>query len=529
MKAWMSSVSDRGTIGSSGGYARRLTMAAQKPAAMEIHIENHYRSKIYTSSSPISGHVSINTQHDVRFDSLQILLLGTAKTRVDGVSVPQSTCHTFLKLTMPIPESCYPVPRVLEAGRTYSVPFNFVIPGQLTLNACSHTVSNDAVRDYHLRPPPTVGSWDRDDLAPTITRVEYAIKARVLRHEEGAVAATKVLEDSQEIRVLPAAPEEPPLSVTKNDKLYSMSKRKTMRRTILSPKLGQLTVSATQPAAAMLSPDGRSATATDARLDFDFEPASAECAPPRVTAISAKTSAVTYFSASGARYLPNLGDWSWHFGYESSGSYSTTTSIPSSPSSSAPACKVVWKQHPRAQTRRDSGYGSDLPSDSDHSGEAGGEGRRWTISKNAKAKGNKTASAAAPVHHTASLQVPIRLPTDKKMFLPTYHSCITSRVYVLWLTVSVSSGGSSSSLMLGVPLQVGVKAAMPSTDPTTGPLPPSFETAVEEAEADAYLRPRVLSAPAVEFHHQHQQEQGGAPPGYADPRPRVRSVAVLDR
>ncbi|RYO79771.1 hypothetical protein DL766_001067 [Monosporascus sp. MC13-8B] len=502
-------------------------MAAQKSPAMEIHIENHYRSKIYTSSSPISGHVSINTQHDVRFDSLQILLLGTAKTRVDGVSVPQSTCHTFLKLTMPIPESWYPVPRVLEAGRTYSVPFNFVIPGQLTINACSHTVFNDAVRDYHIRLPPTVGSWDRDDLAPTMTRVEYAIKARVLQHEEGAAAATKVLEDSQEIRVLPAAPEEPPLGITENDKLYTMSKRKTMRRTILSPKLGQLTVSATQPAAAMLSPDGRSTTATDAQLDFRFEPASAECAPPQVTAISAKILAVSYFSACGVRCLPNLGDWSRHFGYEGSGSYSTTTAIPPSSSSSAPACKVAWKQHLRTQTRRDSGYGSDLPSDSDHSGEGGSEGPRWTVTKGAKAKVNKTAPVASPVYHTASLQVPIRLPTDKKMFLPTYHSCITSRAYVLWLTVSVSSGGSSSSIMLGVPLQIGVKAVTPSIGPSTGPLPPSFETAVEEAEADAYLRPRVLSAPTVEFHHQYQQDQGGAPPGYADLGPRVRAVAPV--
>ncbi|RYP53935.1 hypothetical protein DL768_001247 [Monosporascus sp. mg162] len=504
-------------------------MAAQRPAAMEIHIENHYRSKIYTSSSPISGYVSINTQYDVRFDSLQILLLGTAKTRVDGVSVPQTTCHTFLKLTMPIPESCYPVPRVLEAGHTYRVPFNFVIPDQLTINACSHTVLNDAVRDYHLRLPPTVGSWDRNDLAPTMARVEYAIKARVLRHEEGAVAATKVLEENQEIRVLPAAPEEAPLSITENDKLYAVSKRKTMRRTILSPKLGRLTVSAAQPAAVMLSPDGRSATATDAQLDFGFEPASAECAPPRVTAVSAKILAVTYFSASGIRCLPNLGDWSRNFGYEGSGSYSTTTSIPSSSSSSAPACKVGWKQqHLRAHTRRDSGYGSDLLSDSDHSGEAGGEGPQWAITKTTKAKGNKTASDKATVYHTASLQVPIRLPTDKKIFLPTYHSCISSRAYVLWLTVSVSSGGSSSSLMLGVPLQIGVKAAVPSIDPSTGPLPPSFETAVEEAEADAYLRPRVLSPPAVEFNHQHQQEQGGAPPGYADLRPRARSVAVHD-
>lgn len=521
----MSSVSDRSAAGSSNGYTRKLSMA-MKPT-IEIHIDNHYRSKVYTSASTVSGHISINSHRDARFDSIQILFLGNTITRIDGVNIPQATSHTFLKLIMPVPESCYPVPRILEAGRTYIVPFHFVVPRHLTINACNHSVSHDAVRDFHTRLPPTVGFWDRDDLAPDMSRVEYSIKARVLREDDAEGQLVRLFEASQEIRVLPTYAAEPPLGVTPSDKLYTMSKTKTMRKTILSSRLGKVTVSASQPPAVMLSPDGRSAAATTARLDLRFEPAagaSGDCAPPRVTSVSSKITAVTYYSASGMRCLPNLGDWGRSFGYEGSGSYSNTTSLPSS---SLAAPRVTWeRQRPTTtttQVRRDSGYGTDAPSDSDRSGEASEEGSsrrssttamknfaRTTRTATKTPKSSSKAAMSACHHYTTNLQVPIQLPIEKKAFLPTFHSCITSRAYVLWLTASLSCGGMSTNVTLGVPLQVGVESADPpaAEDPTGLP---SFETALREAEADAYLRPRVMSAtPTVQFHH------NAALPGYAD-------------
>ncbi|KAK7755296.1 hypothetical protein SLS62_002802 [Diatrype stigma] len=548
----MPSISDRSAAGSSSKRYRRKLLTATKPA-IEIHIDNHYRSKVYTSASTVTGHISITAPQqqqergDVRFDSIQILLLGTTRTRIDGHSIPQTTAHTFLKLIMPVPASHYPVPRALEAGRTYVVPFHFVVPSHLTINACAHSVANHAVRDYHTRLPPTMGSdsWDRDDLAPDMSRVEYAIKARVLRggSEEGGGGdrVVRLFEASQEIRVLPVHPAEPPLSLAQSDKLYATSKTKTMRRTILSSKMGKVTVSAAQPPAAMLSPDGREGGSTTARLDLRFEPAAgagADGAPPKVTSITSKVTAVTYFSASGVRCLPNLGDWNRSFGYEASGSYSNTTSL----SSSIAAPQVVWKQQHQqlkrqtTQERRDSGYGSDTPSasgsdpDQDQWGGEASKRSSWRSSTKSIRKPAATATSPTPAAYTASLQVPIQLPLEKRMFLPTFHSCITSRAYVLWLTVSLSCGGSGTSkLMLAVPLQIGVEAAEvapPGSSP--GSLPaaavdrtglPSFETALREAEAEAdeHLRPRVLSVPTVQFHRQPcSQNPAMALPGYAE-------------
>ena len=550
----MSSISGRSDAGSAAGVLGRKLKATAGAASgptkptMEIHIDNHYRSKTYGSGSVVRGRVTISApaRDDVRFDAVQILLLGTTRTGTDGYNIPQSTSHTFLRLSMPVPESGYPVPRLVEAGRTFDVPFNFVVPGQLTLSACGHSVINDAVRDYHTQPPPTMGSWDRDDLAPDMSRIEYAVKARLLRdgdevdplhhqhghhpqhHQQHHQNGVRILEASQEIRVLPAYPEDPPLSISENDKLYTPWKSKTLRRTILSPKLGRVTVAAAQPCAAMLSPDGRQSAGTTAQLDLNFAPSAsadeANVAPPKVTAVAAKIAATTYYSASGVRCLPNLGDWDRNFGYEGSGSYSCAISVPAPPT----VPQVAWARQRPAASRQDSGYGTSNEGFSDseetHAPAAAAVATAIATHGSKKTKTKEKTKAAAgppPAPYTGTLQIPIQLPTDKKTILPTFHSCVTSRIYVLHLTVSLSCGGTASSLALAVPLQIGVEAQPPPNAPSPGNgreahralardplLPPSFEADADaDADADQHLTPRVIAPPP---------RVAATLPGYAD-------------
>ena len=185
--------------------------------------------------------------------------------------------------------------------------------------------------------------------------------------------------------------------------------------------------------------------------------------------------------------------------------------------------------------RADSGYGTggEGPSDSEQTmravqeESAGSRSAAATTTTSAtttsgltktKTK-DKTAAADPPAPYTGTLQIPIHLPTEKKTFLPTFHSCITSRVYVLNLTVSLSCGGTASSLALAVPLQVGVLEPSSATSTSSAAsraadyeplLPPSFEADFEaDADADQHLRPRIFAAPP---------DGGGAAalPGYAD-------------
>jgi hypothetical protein len=72
---------------------------------VKFHLKDHHSSKVYTTSSPVAGDVTITTKREVPFDSIQILLLGNTKTTFDGMNVPQEVTHTFLKMMMPVPES----------------------------------------------------------------------------------------------------------------------------------------------------------------------------------------------------------------------------------------------------------------------------------------------------------------------------------------------------------------------------------------------------------------------------------------
>ncbi|KAJ8132403.1 hypothetical protein O1611_g1224 [Lasiodiplodia mahajangana] len=68
------------------------------------------------------------------------------------------------------------------------------------------------------------------------------------------------------------------------------------------------------------------------------------------------------------------------------------------------------------------------------------------------------------------------------------------------MTVTLSAlVGTSSTVTLGVPLQVGVGPREGNRVDSTGL--PTFEAAMEDAalEVDAYLQPRTMSVPNIEF------------------------------
>lgn len=527
---------------------------------IEIHLKNHYKAKTYTSGSVVEGEVTIATHRDVRFDSIEIVLLGSATTRTEGYSAPHESTHTFLKLLMPIPESTYPVPRVLESGRTLTIPFNFVLPGFLTLNACNHLIESDHLRQQHLRLPPSMGafargSWEKDDMAPHMAEVVYSIKARVWRASSGpglgSSSSTKIMEVVKPIQVLPASAEDAPLSVTWSDTLYKMTRTKTLRRNLLSPKLGTLTVSGQQPRALVLHPDGTLAAGSTVQLDLAFEPAcsdpaaAAAATPPRLAGVATKVCAHTFYASGAIRTAPDAGNWLAQGVATRHGAYATSVALPAA----GPPPGLVWRAQRRRQqpqehlSRRDSGYGSES---------AGGEedevddddtcSGRYTATPSAPARPEKPSqqrrrslasllstststsrsapttrtpsppserrrrgpgdgasantaagAAAEAVRHTATLHLPLAaLPTAKKTFVPTFHSCILSRVYVLrvTLTLALGSGASTVSMSLDLPLQIAVAsssaaAAAEGQDGAEsdegGEELPSWEDAVEDA------------------------------------------------
>ncbi|KAG5985761.1 hypothetical protein E4U54_005818 [Claviceps lovelessii] len=458
---------------------------APKTGNIKITIDGHFNSKVYTSGSTISGYAVVQTPKDTVFDVFDIIFSGVAVTRLDFIQqYPAQSIRPFMKLQMPIERSVLPRNHVFTAGKTYNIPFNFVVPHQLTIGACNHNCSSPGVQDCHLRLPPTVGHWEADDSAPEMAQIEYTVKARAYRKAPGAgQAPRKILEGHHMVKVLPSLPEDAPLDITFRDERYAMSKTKTIRKNLFSAKAGKLTVSANQPGAVMLSPDGHKASGSVARIDLEFAPSSPDCGPPKVNSISGRITSSTFFGAAPTDLLPNLGSRSAYTPNPSL-SYSVTTNLFNN---SKTAEKLKWQMR-NVTGRRDSGYSSLGVTDEDQS---------EADCPNAAKKSRKT----CPIRHNAAVEIPLHIPlSNKKFFLPTFHSCLISRTYTLHLHLSV--GPTNTAMSLAVPLQIGVETIH---QPHDGDLP-SFESVMAERQqmnGDAVLDRRILQLPELSEHSNH--------------------------
>ncbi|PNY28619.1 Uncharacterized protein TCAP_01455 [Tolypocladium capitatum] len=477
--------------------------AQQKPT-IDIQIERHFNSKVYTSGSTIAGRAVVRTQRDTPFDEFDIIFTGIAATRLDFVQqYPSHSFRPFMKLRMPLAPSAFPESGVFEGGRAYTIPFNFVVPHQLTLGACNHDCSAPVVREQHLRLPPTVGFWEADDQAPQMAQIEYSVKARAYRRGAPGNPPVKLMEGYHMVKVLPALPEDAPLDITLGDERYRLSRSKTMRKNLFSAKAGKLTVTATQPSAVMLAADGHGASTSTARIGLRFAPNSDETAPPKINSVSGKITAATFFGAAPTDLLPNLGSRSAYTANPSL-SYTTTSSL-----FSKPIGKLAWRQRnvsdgPCCGCSESLGIEEDA-SETDCSEGHGGGGRGQSSNERL-------------VEHATVLAIPFSIPTsNRRLFLPTFHSCLISRTYTLHLSLSL--GPTNTGMSLAIPLQIGVETIH---RPRLDDGPPSFESAMaedEEAEINAPRRLRILRV--LEMEHRNDSLL----PGYDELSRRTIGVA----
>ncbi|TVY37610.1 hypothetical protein LOCC1_G006374 [Lachnellula occidentalis] len=501
------------TTGSIATYARKL--AQQGRPDMEIILDDHIEGKIYTTFDALTGKVEITAPHQARFDEIHITLEGTVKTFVDDKS-PANTkskttaLHKFLKLVMPIAETDYPQPRVAEAGRTYTFPFNFVIPDQLLPRSCSHACTADHVRDAHLQLPPSMGDREmsvQDDFAPEMSKIQYAIKVRVVRNRETDSKDTVLVEGLRKLRIVPAVTEAPPMSIGPTDYDFALSKTKSLKKGMFSGKLGKITVSAAQTSALIFpAPSSESCTppTTMATMILRFDPHESSSQPPRLGGLTTKIKVSTHFAARPAAAFPTH--------RTSSALHETLRSVYSFsiPLSSRCVESVVWTKHTPspAYTRRDSASSTESSDCSD----------------NVYAPAPKENAA----YYSATILVPITLPSSKT-WLPTFHNCITSRVYALDLNLTIHTPGTGVpvySVGLRLPIQIAAAGNHSRRASLT-----VEEAAAELAGADEYLMARLIEMPHEDLIGNSvlaQADSSELPPSYED-FARPQQIATLGR
>ncbi|KAL6401789.1 arrestin [Ilyonectria robusta] len=378
----------------------KLPFLQSQANELRIEIDHHYTSKTYSCGSAINGTITFTPRNDTGVHMIRVSLVGTARVARQDLEYEKRSTHFFLRTEMVVPESAYPEPRIFKSGDTYSIPFWFVIPNHLTSNACTHSVASESVRNSHSLLPPSMGTWERDDMGAPLTQVEYSIQASVETDPQPCKKAP-VAVGKHIINVLPYLPEEPPLSIDKVNFQYALEKTKKVRKNLFSSSEGRITATAMQPKAVNLDSDGYGSSESTVLIDLTFEPLFSSARPPEINTLSASLQTQTWSRQAPSVNYPNMS-----------------------------LLRDAYTDHTPLFSRRQ-------------------VQAVWTPSMK-ESKGDDS-SEATP--YSTKVRVPFKLPLSRKMFLPTFHTCLVSRTYKIDLALAVGN----STLRLTVPLQIAMQ------------------------------------------------------------------------
>lgn len=309
-----------------GPLANRVKNIGQKSKpAIEIALCDEQQSSFipsYTTLDEIKGEASITASSDTNFDEVFITFEGATRTFVEKIATTSPTngrteaFQSFLRLVQPMCPASFPEPRVLEAGKTYKFPFTFVVPERLLPQSCTHPKQSTFPEGGHLALPPSLGdpmvaSMGKslmDDMGPDMGTIAYAVKCRIT-HGRGPSGKIRILmETSKKLRIIPAVPEAPPLSVEgglQDD--YRLRKEKTIKKGLFKSKLGCLVMESVQPSSLRLPPlrsNSDSPVTTMATVNVRFDPADETSQPPRLNTLQAKLKVATFFASVPLQEIP---------------------------------------------------------------------------------------------------------------------------------------------------------------------------------------------------------------------------------
>jgi len=328
-----------------------------------------------------------------------------------------------------------------------------------------------------------------------MARVSYCIKVKMTKWRDNGTENV-VAEASKKLRIKPAYEEQPPLNID-NDEEYCGRLEKTLRKGLVKGKLGCLVMEAPQPKSFRLpatSPGHAIPPITTmAKVKLRFDPHEEKSPPPRLTSLSSKLKVTTFFASAPRHSFPSKRNT---FSDMSQGYISETI-----PLSTLCIASVDWHRHEPELTppmppstfspRRDSALsicssdGITIPFPSSHH------------------------QPHLP-YYTATIIVPLSLPKNKHL-VPTFHTCIISRIYALYLNLNTNSQPLGSSLTLKIPVQISSEGSMEGVERRR------MSERAEEAvrEADAVFEPRLMR-PGFGLAQMETPggDMGDMPPGY---------------
>ncbi|CAI7564798.1 unnamed protein product [Penicillium pancosmium] len=162
----------------------------------------------YHAGDAIQGSISIRSDSDLHFESLDIFLIGEESTARHDRNPRQ-----FHHEQYPVPATALPPSNIIQKNQKYFFRFTFQVPDTLSQTSCTHPVENDLTRQFHLQAPPSFGDPDvagfggklRNDYAPSNCRIVYTIQARLTRRSLATERSQTILQKSLKIRLKPSS------------------------------------------------------------------------------------------------------------------------------------------------------------------------------------------------------------------------------------------------------------------------------------------------------------------------------------
>ena len=460
---------------------------------IQIHLKNdahncrHYINS-FSTGDKIQGLVSITAPHDTSFDEIEISLVGSTKAYVDrispsaAISARSEAFQMFLKVDCPINESDMPDNGTLKADHTYTLPFSFVVPAALP-GSCKHKTSTPEVKNLHLHLPPSLGDPEMagqgphlmDDCAPEMVRILYVVRTRVLKWRDNQQKKMIISDRSRKIRLVPGFEEQPPVTVNETDEDYCLRTEKGVRKGLLKGKTGRIVAEVSQPKSLHLPGPTQDNThvTTMASVQLRFDPMQESAEPPKLGHLASKLRVGTFYASTPRANVPNgrssLID-------PTQGLYVDVLNL-----SGRCLSGTKWTKHEpqiyteSANVRRDSAMSVSIG-------------------------GSAEFPAPSSVHNsslpfwTTHILLPISPPRNK-ILIPSFQSCLASRVYILEVVLNLAQ---TSSVTLKVPIQITSEGGIAP--------PPAFEEVAEEIadevaelersdSIEQYFTPRRISSP----------------------------------
>jgi hypothetical protein len=406
-----------------------------RPAAvLTLNIEVKDQ-QTFTTRERIIGKLTIEPVVDTPFEKLEIKLQGISRTYGRRI-VPHApnartvtTAHRFLELTQPDLKHCFPRDKVFRAGRHYNFPFEFAIPDRMLPATCRHVVESPEIHELHTSMPPSFGDQRPDeatDYAPRKASVKYRIVARVFEGAEpaGNSKMKMIACDSERIRFMPSDAMPMPVSTHINRAGAFLPLRK-----LWAKRLGDLAVTSIQASTFRVrkvhSDMWHSGLSGQVKLRLMFIPASDGAEAPRQIELSGIFRTETTSAVSPLLQLPSTDPWL--------GPELDRHTAPSVMLSSRAVGNISWKRVSAADTEF---------SEKCHS---------YEVPPSFK----PPRSPCSTSHYSAEIVASLTAAVGCSL-VPTFHSCLISRTYIIDLRLSTPTlaFGSFSAMRLKVPVLV---------------------------------------------------------------------------